>query len=88
MSDKRKVRATVTFFGEPSRIPKPGARVELHVADGSWHGGFRCNSEPLEQDGERVVWVAHEEAYQQALRESRMPTGDTWPVSQMAKADR
>ena len=88
MSKQPKVRASITFLGEPRRIPQPGEKVVLRVADGSWQGGFRCISEPLEQDGEQMVWVVHEEEYQQALRENRMPTADTWPVSQTAIADR
>jgi hypothetical protein len=87
MSEKHEVRATLTFFGEPRWIPKPGEKVDLHVADGSWRGGFRCITEPLEVEGEKVVWVAREEEYLQALREGHMPAGDTWPVSQMAIAD-
>jgi hypothetical protein len=63
-----------------------GEEVVLHAADDTWHAGFRCISEPLEQDGEQVVWVAREEEYQQALRENRVPAGDTWPVSEIAPA--
>jgi hypothetical protein len=87
MSEKRDIRANLVLYGEPRRIPKPGEKVELHVADGSWQGGFHCISEALEVEGEKVVWVAREEEYQQALRENRMPVGDTWPVSQMAIED-
>ena len=88
MSEKGEVRATITFFGEPRRIPKPGEKLELRVADGSWQRGFRCLSAPLESEGEKVVWVAREEEYKQALREGRMPAGDAWPLSQIALADR
>jgi hypothetical protein len=87
MSEKPKVRATITFSGEPDRIPEPGEKVVLRIADGSWQGGFRCISEPLEQNGEWVVWVVCEEEYQQALREDRIPAGNTWPVSEMAIED-
>jgi hypothetical protein len=88
MSEQHEVRASILFYGEPHRIPKPGEKVELRVTDGSWQSGFRCLSEPLEEEGEKVVWVAREEEYQQTLREDRMPAGDTWPLSQMAIADR
>ena len=87
MSEERKVRATITFFGEPYPIPEPGARVVLRVADGSWREGFRCISTPLEEDRERVVWVATEEEYTTATREGRTPAGDTWPVSQISPSD-
>jgi hypothetical protein len=87
MSEKHEVRATIAFLGESRRIPEPGEKVELHVADGSWQSGFRCLSEPFEVEGEKVVWVAREEEYQQALRERRMPAGDTWPLSQLAATD-
>ena len=87
MSEERKVRATSTFFGEPYPIPEPGERVVLRVADGSWREGFRCISEPLEEDGERRVWVATEEEYATATRKGRAPAGDTWPVSQMVPRD-
>jgi hypothetical protein len=80
VSEKEKVEAAIVFFGEPHRIPKLGEKVELHVADGSWQGGFRCISDPLEKYGEQVVWVAREEEYQQAIREGRVPAGDTWPL--------
>jgi hypothetical protein len=84
MSEKRKVRATITFFGEPRRILKPGDKVELHLPSGSWQGGFRCTSDPLEEDGERVVWVVREEEYQAATREWRDPAGNKWPLDQLA----
>ncbi len=42
MDEKHEVRASIVFYGEPRWIPKPGEKVELHVADGSWQGGFRC----------------------------------------------
>ena len=84
MSEERKVRATITFFGEPYPIPEPGERVALRVADGSWREGFRCVSEPLEAEGEKVVWVAHEQEYRAADHEGRMLAGDTWPISQIA----
>jgi hypothetical protein len=87
MSEMDRVRATIVFFGEPRRIPKPGEKVELRVADGSWREGFRCIGEPLEEDGERVVWVACEEEYATAAREGRALAGDTWPLSQMAPRD-
>ena len=87
MSEERKVRATITFFGEPYPIPEPGERVVLRVADGSWQGGLRCISEPLEEEGEKVVWVAREQEYQAAIQEGRQPAGDTWPVSQMVPRD-
>ena len=87
MSEERQVRATITFFGELTRIPEPGERVALRVADGSWREGFRCISTPLEEGGERVVWVATEEEYDTATREGRTPAGDTWPVSQISLSD-
>jgi hypothetical protein len=87
MSEKPKVRATITFLGEPRQIPQPGDKVVLRVADGSWQGGFRCLSEPPEESGERAVWIAREVEYQAPRREVREPAGDRWPLSQMAKAD-
>jgi hypothetical protein len=84
----RTVRARLVLIGEVKRVPDIGEKLQLHVADGSWQGGFRCISEPLEVEGEKVVWVAREEECQQALRERREPAGDTWPLSQMAIADR
>jgi hypothetical protein len=61
MSEKEEVAATIVFFGGPHRLPKLGDRVMLHISDGSWRSGFRCLSDPLESDGERVVQVTHEE---------------------------
>jgi hypothetical protein len=87
MGETDNARATITFFGEPHPVPKPGERVVLRVADGSWRGGFRCISAPLTEDEERRVWVATEEEYRQARREGREPAGDTWPISQMVLAD-
>ena len=84
MSEKRKVRASILIYGEPRWIPKPGDKVLLRVADGSWQGGFSCISEPLEQ---RVVWVVREHEYQQAHHENRMPAGDTWPTDALRGAD-
>lgn len=86
MSETDKARATITFFGEPYPIPKPGQRVMLHVADGSWREGFRCISVSLTEDGERRVWVATEEEYRRARREGREPAGDAWPISALALA--
>lgn len=87
MGETDKVRATIVFFGEPHFTPKPGERVLLHVADGSWREGFRCISDPLIEDEERRVWVATEEEYLLAQREGRKPAGDTWPIAQMVVAD-
>ncbi len=83
----KKVRATLTFFGEPHPIPKPGEQVKLHVADGTWREGFRCISGPLIEDKERCLWIATEEEYRMAQREGREPAGDTWPIAQMALVD-
>lgn len=83
MAKEEKVRATITLFGEPHRVPEPGDRVELRVSDGSWQSGFRCISDPLEEGGEQVVWVTREEEYQRARREDRTPASNTWPVSQI-----
>jgi hypothetical protein len=87
MGETDKARATLTFFGEPRPIPKPGERVMLRVADGSWREGFLCVSDPLTEDEERRVWVASEEEYRRAQREGREPAGDTWPTAQMVVAD-
>ena len=87
MENRKPVRANITFFGESHRIPKSGERVELHVADGSWQGGFVCIRAPLEEDGEQVVWVAREEEYQVAKREGRKPAGDTWPLNALVGTD-
>ena len=53
MGENCKVRAIITYFGEPQRIPKSGERVELRVASGCWQGGFRCLSEPLDEEAMR-----------------------------------
>lgn len=87
MGETDKVRATLTFFGEPHPIPEPDERMALRVADGSWCEGFRCISASFVEDGERHVWVATEEEYATAKRKGRAPAGDTWPVSQMASRD-
>jgi hypothetical protein len=87
MSEKRKVRATITFFGEPCRMPKPEEKVKLRIADGSWQGGFRCISAPLDEDGEQRVWVARDEEYQAAKREGRVPVSDTWPLDALVGTD-
>jgi hypothetical protein len=55
MSEERKVCATITLFGEPARIPEPGERVVLCVAEGFWREGFRCISASFVEGGERRV---------------------------------
>jgi hypothetical protein len=87
MGEKRKVRATIVFIGAPNPVPKPGEKVELHAADGSWRGGFRYIGDPFTEDGEQRVWVTTEEEYRQAQREGREPAGSTWPLSQIAVVD-
>ena len=87
MGETDKTRATIVFFGGPHPTPKPGQRMMLRVADGSWREGFRCISDPLIEDEERRVWVATEEEYRLARSEGREPAGDTWPIAQMARAD-
>ena len=57
MSETDKVRVTLTFFGEPHSIPKPGEQVMLQLADGTWQHGFRCISGLVTEDGEERVWV-------------------------------
>jgi hypothetical protein len=52
-------------------LPEPFQRREDF-----WQGGFRSIGGVLQKDGERVVWVTHEE-YKLVFREGRMPAGDT-----------
>jgi hypothetical protein len=87
MSNTNRARATITFFGEQHPTPKPGERVLLRVADGSWREGFRCVCAALTEDEEQRVWVATEEEYLVAQSERREPAGDTWPIAQMVVAD-
>jgi hypothetical protein len=87
MGETDKARVTLMFFREPHPIPQPGERVMLHVANGCWRESFRCISAPFIEDEERRVWVVTEEEYRLAHREGREPTGDTWPIAQMAGAD-
>ena len=87
MSEERKARATITFFGEPARTPGPGSRVALRVANSFWREGSRCISASFVEDGERRVWVATEEEYATAMKEGHTPAGDTWPVSQISPSD-
>jgi hypothetical protein len=87
MSEERKVRATITFLGEPAQIPEPGERVALRVADGSWREGLRCTSTAFVEDDERRAWVATAAEYATAMQEERAYVSDTWSVSQIVLRD-
>jgi hypothetical protein len=63
----------------PQRLLE-GMLRRLHDSD---VGDFLCISDPLKEDGERLVRVAREEEYQATISEGREPAGDASPSDAM-----
>lgn len=74
----------------------------MRVEDGSWRGGYRAITDPVDARGVpeehlkaagvdpasvgSVVWITDEERWRAAAEEDRAPDGMPWPVEQLRVA--